>query len=210
MMHENEFLSEVESYYSARIRTYGESPQGVDWNGADGQRLRFEQLLKIVNLEREFSINDLGCGYGALLDCVSQNYEDYSYTGYDISDEMIKAGRKRYKENSRARFALGHEPDGMADYGIASGIFNVKVSASETEWESYIQRSLDILNQTSRCGFAFNCLTSYSDATKTRPNLYYADPCIIFDLCKQRYSRNVALLHDYDLYEFTVLVRKVV
>jgi hypothetical protein len=27
-------------------------------------------------------------------------------------------------------------------------------------------------------------------------------------LCKRRFSRNVALLHDYDLYEFTVLVRK--
>ena len=41
-----------------------------------------------------------------------------------------------------------------------------------------------------------------------RPDLYYADPCELFDRCKRRYSRNVALLHDYDLYEFTILVRK--
>ena len=209
-MQENEFLSEIESYYSERIRTHGESPQGVDWNGADGQTLRFEQLLKIVSLERQFSINDLGCGYGALLDFVSQSVEDYLYAGFDISEEMITVGRKRYKENSRARFAVGHEPDGIADYGIASGIFNVKLRASEAEWESYIERSLDILNGTSRCGFAFNCLTSYSDSEMTRPHLYYADPLQIFDLCKRRYSRNVALLHDYDLYEFTVLVRKLI
>jgi hypothetical protein len=39
-------------------------------------------------------------------------------------------------------------------------------------------------------------------------HLYYADPCAIFDLCKRRYSRNVALLHDYGLYEFTIVVRK--
>ena len=57
-------------------------------------------------------------------------------------------------------------------------------------------------------GFAFNCLTSYSDAHKMRDYLYYADPCALFDLCKRRYSRYVALLHDYKLYEFTILVRK--
>jgi hypothetical protein len=38
--------------------------------------------------------------------------------------------------------------------------------------------------------------------------LYYADPRVLFDHCKTRYSKNVALLHDYGLYEFTILVRK--
>jgi hypothetical protein len=41
-----------------------------------------------------------------------------------------------------------------------------------------------------------------------RNYLYYADPCALFDLCKRRYSKHVALLHDYGLYEFTILVRK--
>ncbi|REM56201.1 class I SAM-dependent methyltransferase, partial [Mycobacterium tuberculosis] len=49
---------------------------------------------------------------------------------------------------------------------------------------------------------------SYSDASKMRDDLYYADPCALFDLCKRRYSKSVALLHDYGLYEFTILVRK--
>jgi hypothetical protein len=31
---------------------------------------------------------------------------------------------------------------------------------------------------------------------------------VIFDICKRKFSRNVALLHDYGLYEFTILVRK--
>ncbi|MFX7953370.1 class I SAM-dependent methyltransferase, partial [Acinetobacter baumannii] len=57
-------------------------------------------------------------------------------------------------------------------------------------------------------GFSFNCLTSYSDEDRKRDYLYYADPCQLFDLCKRRYSRQVALLHDYGLYEFTILVRK--
>ena len=40
-----------------------------------------------------------------------------------------------------------------------------------------------------------------------RPDLFYADPCWLFDQCKRRHSRDVALLHDYGLYEFTILVR---
>ena len=96
----------------------------------------------------------------------------------------------------------------MADYGLASGIFNVRLGRSDAEWFDYLQATLDVLDRTSSLGFAFNCLTSYSDEDKKRDYLYYADPCQLFDLCKRRYSRQVALLHDYGLYEFTILVRK--
>ena len=121
---------------------------------------------------------------------------------------MIQAAKQRYQNKPQARFVLSSEPDKIADYGVASGIFNVRLGRSDNEWQAYLETTLDILNRTSRLGFAFNCLTSYSDSDKMRDYLYYADPCILFDLCKRRYSRNVALLHDYGLYEFTILVRK--
>jgi hypothetical protein len=41
-----------------------------------------------------------------------------------------------------------------------------------------------------------------------RPDLFYADPAEVFEYCRKRYSRSVALLHDYPLYEFCILVRK--
>lgn len=47
---------------------------------------------------------------------------------------------------------------------------------------------VNVLNRTSSKGFAFNCLTSYSDAEKMRDHLYYADPCEVFDHCKRHYS----------------------
>ena len=50
-------------------------------------------------------------------------------------------------------------------------------------------------------------LTGYSDADKMVPELHYADPCAMFDWCKRELSRHVALLHDYGLWEFTILVR---
>ncbi|RYZ15439.1 MAG: hypothetical protein EOO70_06815 [Myxococcaceae bacterium] len=74
-----------------------------------------------------------------------------------------------------------------------------------------VLRRVDIqceVDASSRKGFAFNCLTSYSDPPFMRDYLHYADPCFYFDLCKRTYSRQVSLLHDYGLYEFTLLVRK--
>lgn len=59
----------------------------------------------------------------------------------------------------------------------------------------------------SRLGFAFNLLTGYADKALMRADLFYCDPSEYFDLCKRLYSRNVALLHDYDEFEFTLLVR---
>jgi len=121
---------------------------------------------------------------------------------------MISSAKQRHVSTSRARFITSAEPDQLADYGVASGIFNVRLESTDGEWYDYLQATLDILDRTSRYGFAFNCLTSYSDEDKKRDYLYYADPCRLFDLCKRRYSSQVALLHDYGLYEFTILVRK--
>ncbi|MGF6708183.1 class I SAM-dependent methyltransferase [Pseudomonas frederiksbergensis] len=203
-----DLLTEVADYYTTKLAEHGETPRGVDWNGEEGQTLRFEQLCKIIDTTNHFSINDLGCGYGALYEFLSSKSERFCYLGVDVSDSMVKAAMQRFIDKPQANFILASEPNKAADFGVASGIFNVRMGRSDDEWLSYLEATLDVLDQTSRIGFAFNCLTSYSDTDKMRDYLYYADPCVLFDLCKRRYSRNVALLHDYDLYEFTILVRK--
>jgi SAM-dependent methyltransferase len=203
-----DLLSEVANYYSEKLAQHGETPRGVDWNGEESQTLRFEQLCKLVTTSDAFSLNDLGCGYGALFDFLKIRHPAISYLGVDVSEDMIQAATQRHQDSTQARFITSAEPDNLADYGVASGIFNVRLGRSDAEWRDYLEATLDVLNRTSRLGFAFNCLTSYSDEDKKRDYLYYADPCLLFDLCKRRYSRQVALLHDYGLYEFTILVRK--
>ena len=203
-----DMLSEVADYYSAKLAEHGVSARGVDWNGEESQVLRFEQLCKIIDRPGPCSINDLGCGYGALLDFLNARYENCVYYGCDVSSDMVQAATKRHAGNPNATFAVAAEPVLTADYGIASGIFNVRLKQSDDQWRNHVQVVLDALDRTSKKGFAFNCLTSYSDTDKMRDYLFYADPCAMFDLCKRRYSRHVALLHDYGLYEFTILVRK--
>lgn len=205
---QNDLLAEVAGYYSSKLAQFGETPRGVDWNGEESQMLRFEQLSKIIAPSNSCSVNDLGCGYGALFEFLSCRFDSIVYSGVDVSENMIRAATHRYRDRSNATFVLSSEPNQIADYGIASGIFNVRLGRSDNEWRSYLEGTLDILDRSSRLGFSFNCLTSYSDSEKKRDYLYYANPTDLFDWCKRRYSRNVALLHDYDLYEFTLLVRK--
>jgi SAM-dependent methyltransferase len=200
-------LAKVADYYTGTLNRHGPNARGVDWNGEDSQTLRFAQLSKLIDLPGAFSLNDLGCGYGALLDYLIVQYPEVRYRGYDISAHMVEAAQSRHAVGT-ASFIHASEPDRQADFSMASGIFNVSLECADSAWREHVLQTLDMLDRSSTRGFAFNCLTSYSDSEKMRSYLYYADPCDLFDYCKRRYSRNVALLHDYGLYEFTLLVRK--
>src|SRR5260370_27725893 len=82
-------LAEIRRCYTEKLGAHGASPQGVDWNGAESQRLRFDQLLRVSRAEPEFGLNDVGCGYGALLDYLSSLGKKCDYVGIDISEAMI-------------------------------------------------------------------------------------------------------------------------
>jgi SAM-dependent methyltransferase len=201
---------EASAYYADKILTYGPSPEGVDWNGEQGQALRFAQLAKILPSTSHWVLADIGCGYGAMLSYLIGGYPDkeFQYVGTDISQEMLDVASVKARGFDNATFYLGDIPPHTVDYSVASGIFNVKQGRDNEEWLSYIKATLSSFNDVSEEGFAFNALTVYSDREKMKSNLYYADPLFLFDFCKRNFSRNVAVLHDYGLYEFTILVRK--
>jgi hypothetical protein len=198
----------VAEYYTTKLREHGPGHRGVDWNSTESQALRFEQLLKVVAPTGPFSVTDFGCGYGALVEHLQEQGRAFDYTGFDISAAQVAEARRIHGARPNCRFCDAIADLGATDYAVASGVFNVKLGADAEAWSAYVHRTLDQLNGLGRSGFAFNVLTRYSDAHRMRPDLYYADPCQLFDHCKRHHSRNVALLHDYGLYEFTILVRR--
>jgi SAM-dependent methyltransferase len=178
----------------------------VDWSTEGSQQLRFTQLLRLVDGESRPTIVDYGCGYGALAQRLIADDRDFTYVGFDISESMIEVARSLINDH-RCRFTTREEDVEPADFTLASGIFNVRLHATEPEWHDYVLSTVERIAGHSMRGFAFNMLTRYADPPLMRNRLYYADPARYFALCKGCYSRNVALLHDYDLYEFTLLVR---
>lgn len=202
-----EFLNKVNEYYSQKIKTHGPISEGVDWNGIDSHSVRFEQLIKVIDAHNQFSILDYGCGYGALNAFLQSKYPTVEYYGFDISEAMLSTAKMQYP-NQKEAFISELIENQQFDFVISNGLFNVKLDTMQTVWEEFIAETLQEFDRISMRGFSFNILTSYSDLAKQKPHLHYADPLYWFDYCKRNFSKNVALLHDYELYEFTILVRK--
>jgi SAM-dependent methyltransferase len=201
-------LDAVRRYYSEKIVEHGPSAKGVDWRDEASQELRFEQLLKVCDPAAPFTINDYGCGYGALATYLEELGVDFRYTGFDISTEQLAQARELLAGSERCTFVGTEAELARADYTVASGIFNVRLDAPAEAWAAQALETLGRLDELSVRGFSFNMLTSYSDPELMRDDLWYADPREVFDHCKRTFSRWVALLHDYGLWEFTILVRK--
>ena len=201
-------IDQIKDYFGQKLANFGNTPQGADWNSQVSQYLRFEQLVKICDISQEFSIVDYGCGYGALVDYLLICGYKFQYHGYDILEEMVVQARQIHQDKPFCSFTSDVSRLQPADYTVESGIFNIRLDYNEETWRQYVIQTLEKMNSLSRKGLAFNMLTSYSDAGYMKPHLYYADPGYFFDYCKRNFSRNVALLHDYNLYDFTILVRK--
>lgn len=202
-----EYLKNIGRYYTDKLSQHGATAKGVDWKDEPSQLLRFEKLAEVIETQDPFSILDYGCGFGSLLTFLRERYSKFDYTGYDVSANMI---REAESQNPAGPVGWITERNELAvyDYIIASGVFNVKLDFQIRGWEEYILGEIDWLNEHSSRGFAFNMLTSYSDVDHMREDLFYGDPLKIFDHCKRKYSKFVSLLHDYPLYEFTIIVRK--
>ena len=90
-------ISLISNYYNNKFALHGLTPLGVDWNSKRSQIKRFNELSKIIDTKKNFSINDFGCGYGALYDfLLNSDHKNFQYFGNDISSLMIKAAQERY------------------------------------------------------------------------------------------------------------------
>ena len=201
-------LDPVRNYFEERLDAHGTSARGADWNSEASQEARFDQLLKLCDPSAAFTILDYGSGTGALADYLARKGFQADYTGFDILEKAIQAARRQHAGKPGRTFTAEEASLPVCDYVVASGIFNFRADASFEAWTDYVTDVLRRFDQLSRKGFASNFLTKYSDADRMRADLYYADPCFLFDYCKRNFSKNVALLHDYTLYDFTLLVRK--
>jgi SAM-dependent methyltransferase len=202
-------LSRIKQLYSDNLENNGPVSTAVGWNTPETQILRFDKLTEVVDSDRQpFSVNDYGCGYGAHLEYLhSRGMIVSAYHGYDLSTEMLDMVHSKQEGFSgELDLRLSSELETEADYTFVSGTFNVRFDATEEEWKQFIIEKLDTINLLSRSGFSFNMLSTYVDWQES--HLYYGDPLFWFDYCKRNYTKNISLLHDYPLYEWTIIVKK--
>lgn len=200
----------LNEYFTEKLTTFGATPKGVDYNGPEAQGIRFAQLVKVIDASQPFTVIDYGSGYGAMFDFLQKKGWQFKYYGIDLIEKMVIAGRETHKDFPNAHFTTEESEVPLVDYLLAGAIFNLKLETSYPDWQNFVATTLQHMNALCSKGFSFDLLTKYSDPERMaqRPDIFYADPLFFFDYCKRNFSRNVALLHDYGLYDFTIIVRK--
>lgn len=197
--------AKIARYYDAKIGTFGPCAHGADWREEASQVLRFDQFARLLPQDAPFTLLDVGCGYGALLTYLRQRNYDCRYCGIDLSASMIAHAQALHGADARARFEQSADTRGVFDYVVASGIFNVRMDIPDADWEAWTEAQAGQIGRQARRGIALNFLTDRADKDKMRPDLHYANPArwLAWGL---GLSRHVALLHDYGLWEFTLLI----
>ena len=198
----------IEAYYADKISRHGAGPRGVDWTCAPTQELRFVQLLKLCDFSHPFSLNDVGCGYGALVGFLARRHPDadIDYLGVDLSPAMISRARHRHRGAHGPCFVVGNEIPRLADYAVASGVMNVMLDHPRALWEEFVADTLRRMHASSRRGFAVNFIAEQSDRPATA-GLYRTRPSRWTLFCEQTLGCAVEIVDGYGMREFTLLAR---
>ncbi len=207
-------LSALAAFYDELLKKNGPTPSGVAWRDQDGQHLRFEVMLQLIGSEElhrgGVSINDLGCGYGALFDYIKDDplMKNSRYQGYDICESLIDQA-KRLHSDDRARFTQSMVATEAADYSFVSGTFNMVADRDDEGWRAYIRDSLAHLWRQTRKGLAFNMLdAARTPFDKRNGGLFYDRAQRYMDFCQNTLGAKTTLVDDYPLDEWTLLLRR--
>jgi len=180
-------------FFKKTLKKYKDGPKAVGWNSLQSQSSRFNVMTEIGNL-KDKTILDFGCGLGDFFP-IAYSKGIKSYTGYDISSDMIKKAKKKY---------LGVEftdviPNKEYDYTIASGVLNIK----EPDWEDTCFAVMMYLWNYSKIGMGINFLSSFSN--KQDKLSYYVNPLKILNEAF-KITPKVILRHDYRSNDFTLFL----
>ena len=200
----------IGTYYTFKIARHGATPLGVDWSCAASQDRRFLQLLRLCDFSRPRSLNDVGCGYGALLSYLARYHVDIAvdYLGTELSEEMVRHAERLWQNRARTQFLVSRTIPRVADYCVASGIFNVKLEQPVDAWEYFIARTLDDMHRCSRLGFAVNFMAEVAEGDASPMELYRTSAERWIEYCSVELESEAELIADDGLGEFTLLVRK--
>ncbi|MBM64678.1 MAG: SAM-dependent methyltransferase [Myxococcales bacterium] len=187
---------DVKQHYKELFEAHGNSAKAVQWGDQESQYNRFEVLAQVA--PKLGSVVDVGCGLGHLYTYLRAREPDLRYTGLDFVPEFIQSARAQFAETPAQFQVFDLFNDTMptgSDYLLLSGVFN---NLMEDNW-GFMTHALRTMFGAAERGVAFNAMSTYVDYHD--PELYYVDPCAVFDFCKRNLSKKVTLRHDYALRE---------
>jgi SAM-dependent methyltransferase len=200
----------LRQYYQQLFRTHGDSAHAVQYSDTPSQQRRF-QVLRDVSPELG-SVVDLGCGLGHFGEYLRSTGFVDPYLGLDFVQDFIDHGNAKHENNPLTTFRhcdlLADEFPEDHDTFVVCGVFNNLMPENAGFMHKVIEKAF----AAARRQVAFNAMSTYVDFEA--PDLYYTNPCEIFDFCKRHLTRRVTLRHDYLVrddrppFEYTIYLYK--
>ncbi len=202
--------SKIAEIYNQRFIKIGPSPEASMWFSKKRQFTRFDIIfneIKLLNKNNKRSIIDIGCGYGAFFEFLSERGADdiWSYYGYDVSNEVIKFCKEKYSKG--AVFYTGSTPTFTAEFIIMSGTYNFFPSRDYNSWRIYFHKSLKTLWSKTTCAMIFNL--QISDQEKiTDEGIVYTSKDEIESFCKTNFGNVKAVTNPAIPKDVTFVIKK--
>lgn len=199
-------------HYDELFKRFGNDVKTSQQSNSKTRLIRYEQLLKNINLKPTDSVLDFGCGTGSFFYFLKKKNFKGNYTGYDISSKIIKNNKLKFKKNKKVSFEkkniLLKKIKKKFDYIFINGTFNNNIGCN---W-LWMRKTLKLLFSNTKKALIFNNLTNYVEYKDNL--LFYIEPEKIFKYCKKNLSNLIVLNHGYKIkkkiipYEFTTYIFK--
>ena len=201
---------QISNIYNERFDNYNNTPKGVFWNNKLSQDLRLniilDKILKIAKSE-EFSIADIGCGYGRLYEVIKERKLDskVQYYGFDINEKLINFC-KNNKDFENVEFAINASPFKKTDYIVMSGTYNLTPTNNISLWEDYIIKNLTGNWKFVKKAMIFNCLIK--EKKEISKSLYYSELSWIKKICEENFCHPIITKHKILKGDITIILNR--
>ena len=201
---------QISNIYNKRFDNFNNTPKGVFWNSKLSQDLRLNIILdKILQNAKsdEFSIADIGCGYGRLYEIIKERNLDnkFQYYGFDINQNLINFC-KNNKDFENVDFAISAFPFKNTDYVVMSGTYNLTPTNNIPLWEDYIIKNLTSNWKLVEKAMIFNCLIK--EKRKIEKKLYYTELSWIQKICERNFCDPEVIKHNLLKDDITIILKK--
>ena len=188
--------------YRKRLKKYGKNIKALA-TGTKKRRLIRYQVISEIGIKSGDKILDVGCGFADYYKYLQDKGIQVSYTGIDISEDLINIAKKRYpKINLQVKdLEKNSFKKNSFDYVVSSQVFNHKLKSGQNI--SLSRSMMKLMFDISKKGVAIDFLSSYVDYKESR-HFYYL-PVSQFN-CAKKISKRVILRHDYPLFEFCLYI----
>jgi ubiquinone/menaquinone biosynthesis C-methylase UbiE len=206
-------MFKIKNFYLRTFKKFGPSPKGVGWYNKIKTQKRYKNLLRLIkfyNNKRKYSLLDVGCGYGELINFCNKK-KILKYHGIDLVQEMIHYAKKKYHNFSNFTFENKNlfSINKKFDYIICNGVFTLRSSLSNRQMISYVKKCINHIYKISKIGFAFNTMTYNVDFKSRR--LFYPKKLLIENFLKKNLKIKEICIDEKTVdYEIFYFVKKII